>query len=166
MICQGYLTAILTAPPDYLFLLSLHPFFFISFSVSLLKFSSLTVKKFLRNLEFLIQRCFAQIRRDDSCYDEGDLREISNEENEWRIDGAKSKQSFLFGRKRRMDTRGSILAYQYFRKSSTRVKQRNNILKVPVRERADGRSSKADTPGGREQTSLKQNHQKDHSERG
>ena len=65
-----------------------------------------------------------------------------------------------------MDTRGSILAYQYFRKSSTRVKQRNNILKVPVRERADGRSSKADTPGGREQTALKQNHQKDHSERG
>ena len=50
---------------------------------------------------------------------------------EWRIDGAKSKQSFLFGRKRRMDTRGSILAYQYFRKSSTRVKQRNNILKLP-----------------------------------
>ena len=65
-----------------------------------------------------------------------------------------------------MDTRGSILAYQYFRKSSTRVKQRNNILKVPVRERADGRSSKADTPGELEQTALKQNHQKDQSERG
>ena len=45
----------------------------------------------------------------------------------------------------------------------------NNVITysyTPVRERADGRSSKADTPGEREQTTLKQNHQKDHPKRG
>lgn len=45
----------------------------------------------------------------------------------------------------------------------------NNVITYSTSqygERADGRSSKADTPGGREQTALKQNHQKDHSERG